>query len=91
MGFILFRGPAGKLNFSVNAYVDASGHFRADAVLPAEVAKSVKAYLSLPGDGGKGALREKRAKRMRTLFALDGNGNGNGPHAAFVQAAGLRE
>jgi hypothetical protein len=89
VGFILFRGPQGKLNFSVNAYLGASGHFRADVVLPSAVAKAVVLFVERDTKGFPKA-EDRLAKRAEMARYFERGADGKAAsHAKFVEKAGI--
>lgn len=71
IGYILFRGIRGKLNFGVSSYIDiASGTFHDYVELPLAIAHAISLYFKRGCTGPKGTLEEREAvrERMRSLF-----------------------
>jgi hypothetical protein len=89
IGYILFRGIRGKLNFAVSNYIDiASGMFHDQVELPLLVAHAVSLYLKRGCTGSKGRLEEREAARAR-MSSLFRPTNRPAHHEAFLEKAAI--
>ena len=85
VGFILCRGPRGKINFSFAAYLDAGRHFRDELNLPAPVAVAISRHLAqLTAHAPDKLLAARQLAQARFAPGAEA-----GPHGWFLEAAGL--
>jgi hypothetical protein len=100
VGFILFRGPEGKLNHAVNSYLDTKTvKFHANITLPGAVAKAVQSYVAgskrgnrrMSDEDSPGVCKEARIQKraaMQRYFAFDAQGCPVA-HESFLREAGI--
>jgi hypothetical protein len=90
IAFILFRGTAGKLNFSLNSYIDpATGRFHSDLALPLPIAKAVSNFVTRSNRNyQQTSERIARRNAMRQFFQWGAVPEG---HVQFLRESGIFE
>jgi hypothetical protein len=70
IGYILFRGPSGKINRPIDTYINqTSGRFHDHILIPEQVSDAVKRYLE--SDKFPHQEKAKALERIMTYFELD--------------------
>jgi hypothetical protein len=70
IGYILFRGPSGKINRPIDTYINQSnGRFHQDVEIPEQVSDAVKRYLESPKFPH--ADKTKVLERIMSYFEAD--------------------